>query len=100
MKWTFLIIIKLYWVIVPEKKRRSCLFKESCSHHVYRHIVEGGFFKGLSALKRRIKKCRKGYQLYSGLSGFEIELADGTIVKENEISQRILEPIYKKVNIL
>ena len=98
MKGILLIIIKLYWLIVPKKKRRGCLFKETCSNYVYRHTQEGGFFKGVNALRNRIKKCKKEYQLYSGLSGFEMELADGSIIKEDEISPRILEPIFKQVN--
>jgi uncharacterized protein len=84
-------------MVVPEKKRRSCLFKETCSHYVYRHTTEDGFFKGVIALRQRTKKCRKGYQLYTGLEGFEMELADGTVLKEDEISPRILEPIFKEV---
>ena len=97
MKWPFLIIIKLYWKIIPEKKRRSCLFKESCSHYVYRHTTEYGFFSGIIALKLRVKKCRKGYQLYSGNTGFEMKLADGSIIKEEEISPNILNPIFSQV---
>lgn len=99
MKWIFLVVIKLYWVVIPEKKRRSCLFKETCSRYVYRHTIEGGFFKGIIALRQRLKKCRKGYQLYSSLDGFEMELIDGSIIEENEISPKLLEPIYGKVKI-
>ena len=96
MKFTFLFLIKLYWKVIPERKRRNCLFKETCSHYVYRTTVEDGFFEGVGALRQRIKKCRKGFQLYSSLSGFEIELADGSVIKEEEISPRFLEPIYSK----
>lgn len=53
---------------------------------------------GISALVHRMKKCRKGYQLYTGPSGFEMELADGSVIKEDEISLKILEPILKQVN--
>jgi hypothetical protein len=98
MKFAFLFIIRLYWKVIPERKRRSCLFKETCSHYVYRHAVEGGFFEGVGALRQRIKKCRKGFQLYSSLSGFEIELADGSVIKEEEISSRLLEPVYSEVH--
>jgi hypothetical protein len=87
-------------MVFPEKKRRYCLFKETCSHYVYRHTAEGGFFKGTIALKQRLKKCRKGYKLYSSLQGFEMELADGSIIKEDEISLRLLEPIYREVQVI
>ena len=97
MKWLFLLVIKLYWALVPVKKRRGCLFKETCSQYVFRHTSEGGFNKGASALKQRLRKCKKGYQLYSGAKGFEMELADGSVIQEDEISPRLLEPIYKHV---
>lgn len=87
-------------MVFPEKKRRSCLFKETCSHYVYRHAAEGGFFEGASALRQRIKKCRKGYQLYSNLQGFEMELVDGSVIKEAEIAPRLLEPIYKQLQVI
>jgi putative component of membrane protein insertase Oxa1/YidC/SpoIIIJ protein YidD len=100
MKFLILIVIKLYWMVFPEKRRRFCLFKETCSHYVYRHTAEGGFFKGTSALLRRFKKCRKGYQVYSSHTGFEMELADGSFLKEDEIAPRILEPIYRQVQLI
>lgn len=96
MKWAFLIAIKLYWMAFSEKKNAKCLFKETCSHFVYRQTEEGGFLKGVEALWHRFKKCRKGYQLYSGLNGFEIELADGSIIPEGEIAPRLLEHIYNQ----
>lgn len=99
MKWAFLTVIKLYWIIIPERKRRSCLFKETCSQYVYRHTTEYGFFRGICSLLLRMKKCRKGYQLYSGYNGFEMKLVDGSIIKEEEISPNILNPIYSQVQI-
>jgi hypothetical protein len=98
MKFAFLLIVRLYWKVIPEKKRRNCLFKETCSHYVYRNTVESGFFKGFRALCQRFKRCRKGYHLYTGLTGFEIELADGSVIKEDEISPRLLAPICNKVS--
>jgi putative component of membrane protein insertase Oxa1/YidC/SpoIIIJ protein YidD len=100
MKWAFLAVIKLYWKVFPENKRRSCLFKETCSHYVYRHTIEQGFFSGVNALKLRLKKCRKGYQLYSGRQGFEMKLADGSIINEEEISPNILNPIHRQVQLI
>jgi uncharacterized protein len=98
MKLLLLLLIKLYWKVIPEQKRRSCLFKETCSHYVFRHADEGGFFIGIRALLHRKRTCRKGFQLYSSLSGFEIELADGSIIKEDEISPHLLEPIFRKAH--
>ena len=97
MKWAFLTLIKLYWKIIHDRRRRSCIFKESCSHFVYRQTSKYGFFKGINALKLRYQKCRKGYIIYTGINGFEIKLADGCILHEEEISDNILNPIYNKI---
>jgi len=98
MRWIFLSIIKLYWKLIPENKRRHCLFKETCSHFVYREIIEKGVYYGFVALLSRIRKCRSGYHLYSSSNGFEMLLADGSILKENEISPDIIDPIYKVID--
>lgn len=98
MKRTLIFIIRLYWAFIPEKHRRKCLFKETCSHFVFRHTVEEGFSSGMKALKARVKKCRKGYQLYHNGKSFELKLADGSIIGENEISPNILRPIYSSIN--
>jgi putative component of membrane protein insertase Oxa1/YidC/SpoIIIJ protein YidD len=97
MKQLLLITIKLYWKFIPEDKRRTCLFKESCSNYVFRHANEHGFLKGIFAFKNRLKKCRGGYELYTGENGFEMRLADGSVILEDEISYNIMEPIYKKI---
>lgn len=95
MKQLLLIIIKLYWKFIPERKRRSCLFKESCSNYVFRHTNEFGFLKGIFAFRIRVKKCRGGYEIYTGQNGLEMRLADGSIIKEEEISLNIMRSIYK-----
>lgn len=98
MKWILLILIKLYWKYFPVQKRKVCLFKETCSHYVYRHTEEHGFWIGLKALVQRLKQCRNGYNIYTGENGFEMELIDGTIVQENEISIELLKPFYESIN--
>jgi len=98
MKWTFLLFIKLYWKIIPENKRRNCLFKETCSRFVYQETIDKGFRGGFSSLLSRIQKCRSGYTLYTGNQGLEMKLADGSIIKEDEISPNILDPIYHQIN--
>lgn len=52
--------IRLYWIF-PYKPRRCCIFKETCSAHVYRITKDYGVKKGLNALYRRFKQCRGGY---------------------------------------
>lgn len=98
MKWLILIVIKIYWMVFSKKKEPSCIFKETCSHYVYRKSKDVGFIGGVSAFLDRLKKCRNGYQLYTSLNGFEMELVDGSIIKEDEIAPRILMPFYKQIN--
>jgi putative component of membrane protein insertase Oxa1/YidC/SpoIIIJ protein YidD len=88
MKFIFLIIIKLYWKLIPESNRKSCLFAESCSRYVYRITKDKGFWTGLKALKSRYKKCRPGYNVvYNTEDGTtELYLVDGTILRNDEIS--------------
>lgn len=100
MKWTFLLLIKLYWKIIPENKRRNCLFKVTCSRLVYQETIDKGFRGGFSSLLSRFKKCRSGYTLYTSNHGLEMKLADGSIIKEDEISPNILDPIYNQINLV
>ena len=62
MKHLLLLSIKIYWFAIPKKLRRSCLFSESCSNHVFRITKDQGFSKGIKALKERYQNCRQGYQ--------------------------------------
>lgn len=98
MRWIVLKIIKFYWFIIPENKRRHCLFKETCSKHIYRSVIEKGIMSGILACIKRVKKCRNGYVLYLGNSGFEMKLVDGTILNEDEISPNLLEEISTIIN--
>lgn len=63
MKAILLIFIKIYWLFVPEKRRRKCLFKTSCSHYVYQQTKENGIQKGLKALRFRMQNCNSNYQI-------------------------------------
>lgn len=99
MKYLFIIIIKLYWLLFPEKNRRSCLFKESCSKYVFRVFNEDGFLKGISAFYERYKKCRPGYIIRNSkdFKKLELLLVDGSILNESDISEKIIEPYINSV---
>lgn len=97
MKNLLLIVIRLYWKLISKDKRRPCLFRETCSQYVYRQTCEHGFFEGFRAFSARYKKCRKGYKLYTTSDGFEMELADGTTIKEGEISLQIIKGISEEI---
>jgi putative component of membrane protein insertase Oxa1/YidC/SpoIIIJ protein YidD len=65
MKWLLMALIHLYWII-PQKRRRRCIFKQTCSKYVYQTTKEKGFFNGIQALKQRMRQCRPAYALYTG----------------------------------
>ena len=81
MKNVFLFLIQLYWRFVPENKRNKCLYKVSCSHHVYKTTMERGIYTGIKSLVYRMKNCRPGYFIV------EIEGKNHIITKNNSIIQ-------------
>lgn len=83
---------------MPESKRNVCLFSESCSNHIYRITNENGFVKGITALRKRIIKCRPQYELLKVDNTFILRLQDGSVINENEISQFLLPPYNYKFN--
>lgn len=91
MKYLALVFIRIYWLL-PEKQRRRCLFRESCSRYVYRMIKDKGFIAGCKALKKRVLQCRPGYVLYKVDNRFELQLKNGSIIPEDQIAERLLPP--------
>ena len=81
-----LLAIRLYWWLVPPRRRRTCLFRISCSCHVYEQTSEGGFLVGLRALVRRWRQCRPGYRFLLGVSAMQVRLADGSIVDASALA--------------
>lgn len=91
MRWLLLAIIRMYWLI-PKSKRRTCLFKKSCSHYVYDATKLHGLQKGLECLRYRFKNCRQGYILYKNIYAgrFEMILPNKDILFEEEIAEKLL----------
>ena len=88
MKYLMLLIIRVYWLLIPSNFRRSCLFSVSCSKYVYHKTKMYGMVAGIIAFKNRYKQCRPGYKIgYNSLDGTkELHLVDGTILREEEIA--------------
>lgn len=86
MNYCLLILIRLYWLI-PKKYRNPCIFRESCSNHVYRIVKNEGFKKGLSAIKERKQKCKPGYYY---INKEQVRLADKSIVSTTLLNESIL----------
>ncbi len=80
----------MYQVSVPKRLRRQCLFKESCSCHVFRETREKGFTAGIKALKYRMHNCRPNYILIKINGNISLITAQNEAINECEIDERIL----------
>jgi len=89
MKYLLIAIIKIYWYL-PKTTQRKCLFKESCSHHVYKVTYKGGLILGIKTLAKRIRQCRPGYSIFIVDGNNFMRLASGDIINENEIANNLL----------
>ena len=85
--------IRLYWRIWPAAWRRRCLYRESCSRHVYRIAAEAGFRPALRALRRRYRTCRPGYHLILTGPAPGVYLADGSFLYRTEASPHLFEAV-------
>ncbi|MBO9692418.1 membrane protein insertion efficiency factor YidD [Chryseobacterium sp.] len=91
MKNLLVLLIKIYW-LVPPSKRRKCIFKTSCSRHVYEKTIREGFISGLQAFKYRFENCRSGAYIIENPCGeIQIILPNQQILNETEISERFIK---------
>ena len=97
MKWVLIILIRLYWFVVPIRFKRVCLFKESCSNYIYKLTLTDGFLTGFEGLRKRMRQCRGEYHLRTYKNGFEMLLSDGSIINQEEISITLIEPYINSV---
>lgn len=97
MRFTLILIIKIYWLVFPESKRRNCIYHKSCSKHVFDITKEKGLFFGLKALINRVKTCKPNHEIIylEKEDTVIIKLANGAILQQNEISS-IIVSLYKK----
>ncbi|HEU4557693.1 MAG TPA: membrane protein insertion efficiency factor YidD [Longimicrobium sp.] len=85
-----LLAIGLYWVVWPERFRRGCLYRESCSRHVYRVTRAQGLRQGARALVSRYRTCRPGYAIVAAHGQRWLSLADGSFIPASEAAPRLL----------
>ena len=90
MKIVLLLIIRIYWTLIPKQQRRKCLFKTSCSNYVYDETKKEGLLKGLKALKFRIKNCNPNYNIIKVNKESLLITSTNEVFKEQEISKSIL----------
>ena len=98
MKQVLIWVIRAYQQLVPNKFKRCCLYKESCSNYAIRVIERAGFFKGSFLTIERLLKCRPGYQIVSFKGSFRIKLRNGEYVNEQSVSPVILESYRKALD--
>lgn len=88
-----LLLIRLYWAwaLWPASVRRTCLFRQSCSRHVYRTTRRQGLRAGWRALRQRHRQCRAGACGFRHpLSGaWFLWLPDGTFLPQPEAARRL-----------
>ncbi len=91
MKHLLLIIIRFYWKYIPESKRRKCLFKTSCSNHVYKITKEKGLLIGLRAMIFRINNCNSNYNIIEINNRNILITKTYNVFDESEINKYILK---------
>lgn len=92
MRLLLLAAIQAYWRLVPARFRRTCLFRVSCSQHVYQAARVAGVRTALIALTDRWKLCRPGYTIVTREGRFQLVLCDGSVADESEIAPSLLRP--------
>ena len=91
MQKLLLMAIRIYWKI-PTRLHEKCIFRESCSHYVYRMAKEHGFKAGIKALRERNDLCRPGYVVYCSEGRYYLQTASGRIIDEKDIALSELPP--------
>jgi len=88
MRRLMLFVVELYWRLTNAAHRRPCLFRETCSRHVYRVTREYGAFRGIAAFAKRFRRCRLGYVIeFDGQAGPFLRLADHSVAQPPELSE-------------
>ncbi|KAF2509402.1 membrane protein insertion efficiency factor YidD [Flavobacterium zhairuonense] len=92
MKYFVLLLIQLYWILIPQSKRRKCIFKKSCSNYVFETTQKEGFINGLKAFRFRYKNCRGNFTIFQNPIDNKIEmiLPSQIIIDREEIAERLI----------
>ncbi len=94
LRWLLIGLLCLYRRIPQRWKKRRCLFRETCSTLALRTAREEGVRACCRVLKKRFAGCRPRYSVfYSSTSGeWQVELVNGTVIREAEVAEFVLEP--------
>lgn len=93
LNWLAKKSIEKYWSLIPENKRKVCIYKTSCSNHVYNTLTKYGFFKGLYAYYIRTKNCNNYYKIATQNEKVFIITSTGEHIEEENINPVIVKEI-------
>lgn len=98
MKYLIIWAILFYQRVAPASIRERCLFKLSCSNYVLQGAREAGSLEAVRRLRERVSCCRGGYvRVDTAIAGqgdlVLLRLADGRVVEEQDLSERILREV-------
>ena len=69
----------------------QCLFQPTCSLRAIDHLVQHGWNEGIGQVQEHLARCRGNYTIrWTEGDEIELETADGKVVREREISFRIV----------
>ncbi|GAA3749650.1 MULTISPECIES: membrane protein insertion efficiency factor YidD [Flavobacterium] len=93
MKYIILLIIRCYWLLIPQSKRRKCIFKKSCSNYVFEISQKDGFIKGIKAFQFRFQNCRGNFSIFKNPIDNKIQmiLPSQLIIDKEEIADRLID---------
>jgi len=90
MRFLFLILIRCYQIFTPKIFRGRCLYKVSCSNHVYQITKQHGIKEGINALFYRTRNCRPGYYLTKIHGNLVLITKANMLIEEKDISEKII----------
>ena len=98
MTYLLLAAVRAYWAIWPRHLNRGCLYRETCSHHVYRVARESGAAAGLLALRSRVRRCRPGYTVSNVDARIGLILCDGSFLPDHLVAEAVFRPIHLAIS--
>lgn len=93
MRWVLILFIRGYRRL-PDRIKRRCLFKETCSTLALRVAKEEGFLAACRAMRFRFSLCRPSYSVYydQRIRDWQVEFRDHTRMGSSEIADFVFEP--------
>jgi putative component of membrane protein insertase Oxa1/YidC/SpoIIIJ protein YidD len=89
-RYLVFLAIRIYWLLIPSRWRRTCIFRQSCSQYVYHMTAQHGLLAGWRAFVQRWRTCRPHYHLERHDGNICIRLADGSLANAQELSDSVL----------